>query len=420
MDKNKSINSMRNSKPRVLFVNGFIYLPGEGGYKRTLYLFDMMKQMGYQVTLITTDFNHYAKKVRDIQKFHAEYPEYKDIEFIHMPAYSKNISVKRYFAEKQWVRGFAVWLKENINNYDVVYHHMPGMDEILSTKDIIEKAGKKMIVDIRDLRPEALRVVFKQDWLYNLVTFRMKCRANKAYAAADEMIAVSNEYLQRGMSVNHKSKNPVAVYIGSILDKFDAGVEKYSGSIQKKDGQIWITYAGTLGASYDLYTLLEVAQRLQSDNRHDVKFMILGQGPDKDKLVTYSIDLKLNNVEFVGFVDYEKMAAYLSKSDITVNSLKRRGSQSIINKVADYFAAGIPCLNGSVCKEMMALIDDYKLGINYEPENVDSLVDAIYKLIEDKDFSKQCGLNAIKVAKEKFDRKTSYLQIIERIDNIVK
>ena len=27
---------------KVLFVNSAIYLPGEGGYKRTLYLFDLI------------------------------------------------------------------------------------------------------------------------------------------------------------------------------------------------------------------------------------------------------------------------------------------------------------------------------------------------------------------------------------------
>ena len=125
-------------------------------------------------------------------------------------------------------------------------------------------------------------------------------------------------------------------------------------------------------------------------------------------------------MDFVGFVDYEKMAAYLSKSDMTINSVKRRASQSIINKVADYFAAGVPCLNGSLCQEMRDLIVDYKAGLNFEPENVDSLVDAILKIDGDKLKAKEYGDNAKKLAKEKFDRRITYKYIIDLIDSMME
>lgn len=408
-----------NKKPRVLFVNAFIFLPGEGGYKRTLYLFDMMKKMGYRPNLITSDFNHYAKKVRDISKFRKEFPDYNDILFLHMPPYKKNISFKRYLCERYWVRLFKQWFNDHAKDYDVVYYNMPAMDSILSTEKICKANGIKMIIDVRDLRPESLRIVLKNEFIYKILTYPMKVKADKAYACADEMIAVSKEYLERGMRVNKKSQHPTAVYIGSILEKFYLGIDKYSCDIEKKDGEIWVTYAGTLGDSYDLYTLLDVAKQIQIDNKYNVIFKILGQGPARQNLEEYANSKGLKNVDFVGFVDYELMAAYLSKSDMTINSVKRRASQSIINKVADYFAAGIPCLNGSVCKEMRDLIDDYQLGINYEPENVESLLNSIYHLIEDQSFSKQCGVNAKKIAAEKFDRKKSYLEIIKRIDEIV-
>ena len=58
---------------KVLFINSAIYLPGEGGYKRSLYLFDLMKSLKYDVTLLTSDFNHYSKEKRDIEKFYREY-----------------------------------------------------------------------------------------------------------------------------------------------------------------------------------------------------------------------------------------------------------------------------------------------------------------------------------------------------------
>lgn len=397
-------------------MNGAIYLPGEGGYKRTLYLFNMMKELGYQVSLLTGDYNHYAKKVRNVEKFRKEYPDFNDIEIVHVTPYKKNISFQRWISTLVWGRAVKKWVESHIDNYDIIFQCMPDISATLKLKKICQESGKKLVIDVRDLWPEAFRVVLKKDWLYKTVMYPMKRQADSCYAAADEIMAVSNEYLQRGLSVNTKAKNRTAVYIGAIFDKFYSGIDKYASQIKKKDGEVWVTYAGTLGSTYDLYTLLDAASYLQKSGNNHIVLKILGQGPEEDNLKRYAADKSLHNVDFVGFVDYEMMAAYLSKSDMTINSIKRRAAQSIINKVADYFAAGIPCLNGSLCKEMMRLIDDYQSGLNFEPENVDSLVNAILKIDNNKVLAKQYGENAKKLAKEKFDRNVTYHKIIELFD----
>ena len=98
------------------------------------------------------------------------------------------------------------------------------------------------------------------------------------------------------------------------LDRYYNGVEKYSKDITKPDDEIWIIYAGTLGSSYDLVTLLDTAKRVESERSEKIKFKILGQGPDGDALEAYVENKKIKNVEFLGFQPYEKMAAYLCKS----------------------------------------------------------------------------------------------------------
>lgn len=407
-------------KPRVLLVNGFIYLPGEGGYKRTLYLFNMMRELGYNVTLLTSDFNHYAKKVRNVKKFREEYPDFNDVEIVHMTPYTKNVSIGRWKSGRVWAKNVEKWLKEHYHNYDIVYAHMPDIPTILRIADICKNNKLKLVIDVRDLWPEVFKVILKKDWLYKTFTYPIKKNADKCYAAADELIAVSEEYLQRGLSVNTKSKNPVAVYIGATFDRFYSGIEKYAPMIEKKENEIWVTYAGTLGNTYDLYTLLDAALIIKQRGCGNVVFKILGQGPEGEGLKRYAKEKQIDNVDFVGFVEYEKMAAYLSKSQMTINSVKRRASQSIINKVADYFAAGVPCLNGSLCQEMRDLIDNYQAGLNFEPENVNSLVDAILFIINNEDKAKLFGENAKKLAKEKFDRSVTYHNILKRLDDLMK
>ena len=112
------------------------------------------------------------------------------------------------------------------------------------------------------------------------------------------------------------------------------------------------------------------------------------------------------------------MAALLSKSDITINAIKKTASQSIINKVADYFAAGIPMLNGCECKEQQEMVEKYNVGLNYESENPDSLASQIIVLINNENQRLTMGKNARQLALDKFDRRTSYLEILRRIDEI--
>lgn len=405
-----------NNKRRVLLVNNSVYLPGEGGYKRTMYMFDMMRRMGYPVTLVTGDFNHYKKKSRNIESFRNDYPEYSDIVFLHMPTYTKNISLKRYYSEKYWSREFKKWFMKHAGEYDVVF--FSDIDYILPVEKKCSETGIKKIVDIRDLRPEAFHVVVKNDFLYKVMFWPMKKKADRAYACADELVAVSQEYLNRGLLVNHKAKEPKVVYIGSTLNRFWNGIEEYANEIEKKNGEIWVTYAGTLGESYDLETLIYAAKELLKNNRTNIKIKILGQGPDEDKLKKLKERISATNVEFVGFLPYEKMAAFLSKSDMTVNAIKRNASQSIINKVSDYFAAGIPMLNGCCCKEQQEMVEKYMVGLNYEPEDPLSLANCINELSINKELVKTMGDNARELALEKFDRQKSYMDILKTIDEV--
>lgn len=401
---------------KVVLVNRAVYLPGEGGYKRTVYLFDMMRRKGHHPILLTSDFNHYKKQGRNIEEFKRNYPEYADsIVFLHTPHYKKNISPKRYLAERVWAKVVREWVEQHASELDAIMLSMPDMNTILGVEDVCKKNDIEMIIDVRDLRPEAFRVIIKNETMYKILLNPMKRKADRAYACADKLFAVSKEYLDRGLQANHTAKVKESIYIGAVLDLFDEGVQEFAEEIKKEDGEIWLTYAGTLGESYDLITCIDAAKRIQDENTHNLKFIVLGQGPDQESLEEYARKMGADNVRFVGFVEYKKMAAYLSKSDITINAIKKRGSQSIINKVADYFAAGKPMLNGCVCKEQQDMVDQYEVGLNYEPENIDSLVQALNTLLDAPEKCRIYGKNARKLAETEFDREKSYQKIIDKI-----
>lgn len=399
---------------KVLFINSAVYLPGEGGYKRSMYLLDMMIRLGYSCTLLTSDFNHYTKTARDIKKFREEFPQYNDsIELLHKIPYKKNISILRLYSDKRFERTITKWFKDKGDEYDVVF--ISDQEAVLTINKIRKKKGIPLIIDIRDLFPEALKVIFKHDIVYKCLTFLFKLHEDKCFACADELVAVSKEYLDRGTAVNTKTRNSEVVYIGATLEKFDQGIRKYSDGFVKREGECWMAYAGTLGASYDLKTVIRACKKIK-DHGINLVFKILGQGPEENELKRYVQKIGAANVEFLGFLEYAKMAALLSKCDITVNCIKKNASQSIINKVADYFASGKPMLNSCQNEEMQMLIEDYQTGMNYEAENVEDFIKKFMKLYTDPELRLKYGANARRLALEKFDRVHSYKKIIGIIE----
>lgn len=404
---------------KVLFINAYIYLPGEKAIKRTFFLFEMMRKQNYDVHFLTSDFNHYEKKQRSISTFFENYPEYKDyISFVHMRPYKKNISVSRYLSNLVCDIRSIEWFKKNGRNYDVVYISWPASYLTRKIKKLCVKYDVKMILDINDLWPDSLRLIIKNEVLYNCLTYKMRKNTQKAYACADSLVAVSQEYLDKALEYNNNSKENLPIYIGAMIEKFDKGVEKNIIQIRKPEGEIWITYIGTIGRSYDFETVMYAVAALREETGLNIRFKILGKGPEEKRLDELNKKIRNSATDFVGFLDYEMMAAFLTKSDICVNCIKKRASQSIINKVSDYFAAGKPVINCGPCKEMKMLISQYRCGINYEAESVKSCKDAILKIIEKPDKAKEYGVNARHLAEEKFDRVKTHQEIIEMINRL--
>lgn len=237
--------------------------------------------------------------------------------------------------------------------------------------------------------------------------------------SADAFVGTSDEYRDVPLNYNVDKQLPRrTVYVGSNLDDFDNGVIKFSSEINKGDGEFWVIYAGTLGSSYDIRTLVKAAQIIYERGLSNVKFKILGDGPLRMQFEQTANEKKCC-IDFLGYTDYSKMAAYLAKSDITVNSFVKSAPQSIVNKIGDYLAAGKPMINTCSSLEFRKKVENDGFGINVEAEDEKKLADAIYFIYSNGELAKQMGKAARKIAEEQFDRKNSYVVIVKLIDDIL-
>lgn len=391
----------------ILIVSHFGSTYSENDNDRFLYLAKML-EANNQVEIITSSFCHEKKN-------HRKKTEYKwpfSVTFLNEIGYKKNVCLKRFLSHFIWGVNLRKYLKQR-KKPDVIYCAVPSLTGPYFVAKYCKKNNVKFIIDIQDLWPEAFKMVFDFPIVSDLIFFPFTCLAKKIYKNADEIVAVSQTYVNRALSVNNKCSVGYSVFLGTDLESFDNNIKK-SKYIEKNSEEIWMGYCGTLGSSYDLTCVFDALKKLKERGCKVPKFMIMGDGPLISQFKKYATALDIDAV-FMGRIPYDEMCSYIYACDIAVNPIMTGAAQSIINKHADYVASGIPIISTQESEEFRKLIDEYKMGINCENGNIDELADAILFLVDNFQERINMGKNARKCAEEKFDRK----QIYKKIVNIV-
>lgn len=389
----------------ILIISHFGSTYSENDNDRFLYLAKML-DADNQVEIITSSFCHEKKNHR--KKTECKWPF--TVTFLDEIGYKKNVCLKRFLSHFIWGINVKKYLKQR-KKPDVIYCAVPSLTGPYFVAKYCKNNNVKFIIDIQDLWPEAFKLVFDIPLLNYIIFVPFTYLVNKIYKQADEIVAVSNTYIKRALKVNKKIRAGKAVYLGTDLTIFDKNINVLP--IKKQiEGELWLAYCGTLGSSYDLITVFNALLIIRYQGLIPPKFIIMGDGPLKEKFEQYANEKKLD-VIFTGRLPYDKMCSVLCKSDITVNPIMRGAAQSIINKHADYLASGKPIVSTQDNIEFRTLIDEYNMGFNCG--NVKELAEAIILLMNDDKKRKIMGENARRCAEEKFDRKIIYREIVSII-----
>lgn len=401
---------------KIAVISMGVKLDNEKGYSRFRYIGDFLSDAGYQVDLITTTFQHWEKAQRNLDEIKTE--NYKfNLKFIYEPGYKKNIDLRRIRSHRIAAKNLRQLLEKE-GDYDLIYCEIPPNDVALAAAEYAKAKGIPFVPDVNDLWPEAMHMVLDIPVISDVLFYPLLRDAEKVYSLVSGIIGTSDEYRDRPLKNQQLNVPKKTVYVGNEIAEFDAGVAEYGPQISKDEEEFWVSYAGTIGTSYDIKTMVLAGKELLNRGKSQIKIKILGGGPLKEELETLAKEQNCTNVEFVGYAPYPKMAAYLAKSDILVNSFVKKAPQSIVTKIGDYLAAGKPMINTCMSPEFRNKVEHDGFGINIMPEDVNVLADAIEKLYEDEAGRTEMGKRARNIAEEQFDRPQSYKKIIELIEEL--
>ncbi|MDG0947443.1 glycosyltransferase family 4 protein [Bacillus paranthracis] len=391
----------------ILIIAHFTQVPGEFGNGRFNYIAEKIDKQKANVEIVTTNFSHRTKKQRNVTNEQKQSISYK-LTMLKEPGYTKNVSLKRFYSHYVMGRNLRKYLS-NRKKPDVIYCAVPSLDVAKIAAKYAKKHNVRFIIDVQDLWPEAFEMVFNVPVIKDIIFYPMKRKANYIYSTADEIVAVSQTYADRALKVNNKGIGALGIYLGTELAYFDNLAEQ-NKITDKPNDEIWLGYIGTLGHNYDICSVIDALKILKDKGINNIKFVVMGDGPHKSKFETYAKQLGIN-VVFTGRLGYDKMVGILKSCDIAVNPIKQGSACSIINKVGDYAAAGLPVLNTQESNEYKELVEGYKAGFNCINGCALDLSEKLIDLINDEKLKEDMGRNNRKLAESLFNREKTYNKI---------
>jgi glycosyltransferase involved in cell wall biosynthesis len=181
--------------------------------------------------------------------------------------------------------------------------------------------------------------------------------------------------------------------------------------------ELLVLYCGAHGISHALSRILDVAARLRSDPR--VRFLLVGEGAEKEMLVARARELQLDNVSFHDSVPREEVPALYRSADVCLVPLRAVPlfRSFIPSKMFEILACGRPVL-ASLEGEAAEILRASGAAVVVPPEDVGALSAALARLAAEPALRTELAARGRPYVAEHFDRRKlagRYLEVLEGV-----
>ena len=182
--------------------------------------------------------------------------------------------------------------------------------------------------------------------------------------------------------------------------------------VQLSKKQDYFLFVGTLADYKGVNILLEAIKELPKD----IPFKIIGSGFQEDEYKRYAKDNNLNNIEFLGNLDREKIINYYQNCISLIVPSNYFEIFGMINIEA--FACKRPVIASHI-GGIPEIVENNKNGLLFEPDNVEQLKNCILKYWNNKDLAFEHGENGYQKVFEKYTEEKYYNSLIKIYEEVL-
>ena len=235
---------------------------------------------------------------------------------------------------------------------DIIMAAMPQPLSCLAGYRIAKKYRIPYITSIVDLWP--LSIVEYADFSDNHPAIKAMYAYEKwLYKKSDELVftweGAYDYIIDKGWDKQVSRDKFHYINIGVDLKEFYHNMNTYQiEDSDLQDDKFRVMYCGSVRTANDIGTVVSCAKSMNNDGYGDkIRFIIYGDGPDREVLQKQCIDENISNVVFKGSIDKKYIPFVLSRSNLNVLNLKPAKTQKYgnsSNKLFEYLAAGNPVI----------------------------------------------------------------------------
>jgi len=328
-------------KKNIWYVNPWDALPGEPGFNRSIKFIDTLLNHNTSVIWWQTSFSHATKKFRNKEQHYKK----ENFKLICLPAFSykSHTGLRRLFSNIFFSLSF-ITKSFFYKKPDVIFLSGPIMFVTTYIWFLKRVFGCKIVIELRDLWPEGsinyAEGIKKK--LFKFLSLPLFYSRRKLFQIGDSFIYLNEKFREYAEEIYPEviDKPKVVSYPSPFLD-FSI-IENYNCSYEKKEGEIWGVFSGTLGASHDHEIILRALAQLK--NQKSLKIFFTGNGPNRSTLEKIKTELNLTNVVFTGYLDIKDYLSILKMSDFALSFYHSHSPVAFPTKIIDYILADLPII----------------------------------------------------------------------------
>lgn len=378
----------------ILLINHYAGSPMHGMEYRPYYLAKEWIKAGHEVTIIAASYSHLRTQNPELVSGNLE-EDINGIRYIWLktPYYQGN-GLKRIFNILTFVFRLAFYLRVSVKKtkYDVVITSSTYPLDLYPARIIKRHNKAKLIFEVHDLWPlSPMELGNIPPWHPFIVV--MQKAENDSYKDADQVVSLLPNALEHmaehGLNPNKFNYIPNGIDLDEWrIDSTELPeVQKSILNELKEQAHFIVGYAGSHGNANSLDSLVEAGMLLK-ENKVDI--VLVGWGPEKERLEQLVKDHEISNVIFLPPVEKRSVPQLLKYFDAVYmgapnNSLYRFGVSP--NKLMDYMMAGRPVIYA--IEAANDPVTESGCGISIPAESPEALVEAIIQLINTPELERE-------------------------------
>lgn len=348
---------------------------------------DFFNSYNHNVSVITSDFRHFKKKLRKKNK--------DKFYFVKTKPYYKNLSIKRLTSHYNFSRN-AIKRLEKITP-DIIYVMIPPNSLTkFAAQYKMENKNVKLIFDIIDLWPETMPI----KKIKNTLPLKYWKRMRDSHLKHANLIITECDLYQSILKDSINELPTKTVY----LAKKKISVETNN---QKSINEIHLCYIGSINNIIDVQRISLVVDEVNKYKPTTVH--IIGDGESKENLIA-ELQKTGANIKFYGKVyDFQKKQNIIDNCHFGINIMKPSVCVGLTMKSIDYFQHGLPIIN-NIPSDTEKIVEKCQVGYNLNDYNVKQLAKEIANLtINDFQILNQNAYNVFNgyFSQEKFNNDLS-------------